>query len=391
MLGMEARLRNRRAELRQFLNRFCPGLDQPRRRFFFQSVSGILLSGSLQVARWLRFIHDQCRDRFWRHKRLLNQINHGKWDHGVVLAEYQHQWGQKVEPDTPLIIDLTDLPRPRARKLKYLSLVRDGSEGGLISGYWCLEIYARFNKHCITPLLLHPYSCEDPAVFSENATILQGVDQVLAATEGRGVLVMDRGGDRSELLIPWIDASRRFVVCQRGDRHVLLESGVHMEVSLLIDRLLQQSGGRIVWRQVALPDRPDQPLWLLAKVRPGQDHPLIVLSSMRCENLIQAKAVLRYYRCRWSCEEAARFEKSNLGLERSALRNYESFPRLLLLATLAMGFLSWLALRHATLVSWLCRRRPGLHQIKFVAYRLLNWLQEQIGRVNTARFPPRVF
>lgn len=86
MLGMEARLRNRGAELRQFLNRFCPGLDRPRRRFFFQSVSGILLSGSLMVSRWLRFIHDRCREGFWRHKRLLNQINHGCWDHAAVLG-----------------------------------------------------------------------------------------------------------------------------------------------------------------------------------------------------------------------------------------------------------------------------------------------------------------
>jgi len=42
-----------------------------------------------------------------------------------------------MDPDTPLIIDLSDLPRPRARRLKYLGLVRDGSQDGrLVSGYW---------------------------------------------------------------------------------------------------------------------------------------------------------------------------------------------------------------------------------------------------------------
>ncbi|MGH7178675.1 MAG: transposase [Tepidisphaeraceae bacterium] len=388
MLGMEARLRNRRGELRQFLNRFCPTLDRPRRRFFFQSVGGILLSGSVVVARWLRFVHDRCRQRFWRQKRLLNQINHGKWDQGAVLSVYQRQWGRNVAPDTPLIVDLSDLPRPRARKLKYLSLVRDGSEGSLVNGYWCLEIYARWNKHCITPLLLRPYSSEDPAVFSENAMILRGVDEVFTATEGRGVLVMDRGADRSELLIPWIDADRRFVVCQRGDRHVILDNAAHLEASLLIDRLLEQTGRRVVWCKVRLPQRPDRPLWLVGKVLPGKDRPLIVLSTLRCENLEQAKVVLQYYRWRWSCEEAARFLKSGLGLEQIALRKYESFARLLLLAMLAMGFLSWLALRRPTLIRWLCDARAGLHKIKFGYYRLLNWFNEQITHINTARFPP---
>ncbi|MDX1967372.1 MAG: hypothetical protein SFV23_09390, partial [Planctomycetaceae bacterium] len=148
---------------------FTPGLDKTRRRFFFQAVTGIVLSTSLLVSKWLRFVHDRCQDRFWRHKRLLNQLHQGKWDAASVLASYQQKWGEKVTIDTPLVVDLSDLPRPRARKLKYLAQVRDGSEGELVSGYWCLEIYARFNKHCVTPLLLRPYSIEDPTVSSENA------------------------------------------------------------------------------------------------------------------------------------------------------------------------------------------------------------------------------
>jgi hypothetical protein len=122
-----------------------------------------------------------------------------------------------------------------------------------------------------------------------------------------------------------------------------------------------------------------------------KDRPLIVLSSLRCENLQQAQAVLPYYRWRWGCEEGAQFFKRGLNLERIGLRRYESFERLLLLAMLAMGFMSWLTLARPSLLQWLCQARAGLHQIKFGYDRLLNWLQEQIGPVNTARFPPRAF
>ncbi len=35
---------------------------------------------------------------------------------------------RQIEPDTPIIIDPTDIAKPRARKMNYVSLVRDGSE-----------------------------------------------------------------------------------------------------------------------------------------------------------------------------------------------------------------------------------------------------------------------
>src|SRR5436190_2204789 len=84
------------------------------------------------------------------------------------VRQFQQIWAQRIDPDTPLIVDLSDLAKPRARKLKYLSLVRDGSnDGKLVNGYWCLEVYAYLGKSRITPLLLHPYSIEDPAVLGE--------------------------------------------------------------------------------------------------------------------------------------------------------------------------------------------------------------------------------
>jgi hypothetical protein len=115
-----------------------------------------------------------------------------------VLEEYQRTWAENVQLDTPLIVDLCDLAKPRARKLKYLALVRDGSDPDhrLVNGYWCVEIYAYWGKGRTTPMLLHPYSIEDPETISENAMILRCVDQVLAATDGRGVIVMDAGADR---------------------------------------------------------------------------------------------------------------------------------------------------------------------------------------------------
>ena len=390
MLGKDARYRNRLRDLRRFLEKFCPGLDRTRSKFFHQGLLGILLSKSLVVARWLRWIPDRCKRRFYRHKRLLNQLKSHDWDHQKVIEQYQLVWAKRVEPDTPLIVDLSDLARPRARKLKYLALVRDGSDDGkLVNGYWCVEVYAYWGKGRITPLCLHPYSIEDPAVSSENAEILKCVQQVFAATEGRGVLVMDRGADRDNLLIPWIDEHRRFVVRLRGDRHLLLDNDVHVEALHLAERLPAQSPDRKhAWQRVYLPERPNDPLYLVCKQVEGRDRPLMMLTTLTVQNLEGARRALDYYRWRWKCEESARSLKSELGLERFALRVYEAFGPLLLPAMPAMSFLTWLQLHFAALTRWLAKAAPGRHEIKFLHYRLPNWLHEQILPAPPKQMPP---
>lgn len=389
MLGKDALCRNRHRDLRQFIQRFCPGLDKTRTRFFRQSLWGILNSGSLTVSKWLRWIPDACRHPFYRHKRLLNQLKSRDWDCTAVQESYLRQWAGRVEPDTPLIIDLTDLPRPRGRKLPYIRLVRDGSEDRLHYGYWCVEIYAHWGKGRITPLLLDPYSTEAPGVQSENARILAATDRVLSATCGRGVLVMDRGADRRHLLIPWIDKQRLFVIRLKGDRHLRLDNGSLVPTHLLAEQLLHQvRGRRPAWCRVSLPERPQCPLYLVCKSLRGHDRPLILLSSLVAEDLNTAGQILGYYRRRWKCEEAARFLKTDLGMEQFALRLYDSFPRLFFLACLAMSFLTWLSLQVATLANSLCAKSPGRHKIKFLYYRLADWLRTQFHHSPLASKPP---
>ena len=66
------------------------------------------------------------------------------------------------------------------------------------------------------------YSVEAPLFRSENEQLLRSIFKVMSATKGRGIVAIDRGGDRRELLIPFVDKGIRFVVRERGDRHVLL-------------------------------------------------------------------------------------------------------------------------------------------------------------------------
>jgi hypothetical protein len=180
-------------------------------------------------------------------------------------------------------------------------------------------------------------------------------------------------------MIPWLDDDRRFVVRCKGDRHLMLEDGTRIEACLLAERLLHEAGGsRVAWRKVFLPERPEHPMWLVCRTIKGSDKPLMLLGTLRAENFTTAKSVLAYYRKRWKCEEQARFAKTALGMERFCIRTYEAFGRLMLLLSLAMSFLCWIALRQPALKDWLMAKHPGRHKIKFPYYRLLEWLTRQI-------------
>ena len=176
-----------RTLLDEFLAPMQAQVDKPRRRFLKQDVRGIVLSGTLVVMELCRWIKDNCSDRFYQDKRLLNHLSSPRGDLSEAVVAYRQHVARQIAPDTPLLIDLTDLAKPRARKMKYLALVRDGSEDQLVKGYWRIEVYACLKHKRVLPLALDVYSAEDPAVGSQNLQIERVVQAVDRDLQGQGV------------------------------------------------------------------------------------------------------------------------------------------------------------------------------------------------------------
>lgn len=184
--------------LGEFLAPMQSRVDKPRRRFLAQAVRGILFSGTLVVMELCRWIRDDCSDRFYQDKRLLNHLTSPRADLRQAVVAYRQRMAREVQADTPLIIDLTDVAKPRARKMKYVALVRDGSEDKQVKGYWCIEVYAYLQRKRVLPLALSVYSIEDPAIGSQNLQIERVVQAVHRDLQGNGIWVADRGFDGLE-------------------------------------------------------------------------------------------------------------------------------------------------------------------------------------------------
>ena len=381
MLRSDFILNKTRCLLNEFISPIVQNADKPRKTFIRQAVGAILMSGSLVVSEFAGWIHDNCSDRFHTVKRLLNHLVSPRGDLTGVVQAYRSSVATHIQHDSPIIIDLTDLAKPRARRMKYLAYVRDGSEHKLVPGYWCVEVYAHLKGKRLLPLALEAYSIDDPAVGSENLHIDRTVKAVNEAIGGKGVWVADRGFDRLNSYETWFSANCNFVVRQRGDRHVVTANGVHVLLSDLVEHIRQRKAERalrtdILWSKVRLPDHRKQ-LYVVASWLPGAEMPLILLTTMVVENLDQARRIIWYYEQRWACEQASQFLKSRIGLERFRIRRYEAIQRLMILAMLAMGLLTWILLRTRLLAkgffSFTSRFRK---KTKFVYYRLLDGLQQ---------------
>ena len=133
----------------------------------------------------------------------------------------------RVTETTVLAVDLSDVRKEYAKKMEHLAHVRDGSTGEIVKGYWLRELLAAdVVGDSVTPLYAELYSHEADDFKSENAQILKAVNCVSQATDRRGIFAIDRGGDPRNILIPLLERGLRFVVRQKGDRHVVMPCGL---------------------------------------------------------------------------------------------------------------------------------------------------------------------
>ena len=110
---------------------------------------------------------------------------------------------RRIDPQALLVVDSTDIVKPYAKAMPCLARVRDGSTGQLRNGYWCCTVVAAWRGRAeVVPLYQELYSQRAPDFESENRQILQAIERLRAAVGTQGTWVMDRGGDRRELLHP---------------------------------------------------------------------------------------------------------------------------------------------------------------------------------------------
>jgi len=344
--------RKLRGQLHEFSGKLSTHFSVPKQRFVEQMLYALSAGQDVKLSVMARLLEEDV-PLIATEKRLSRNLATEDMDEELIEGVVR-MGSRRVHSDTLLVLDLSDIMKPYAQKMEYLATVRDSSTGKLAEGYWtCNVIGCEEGEQRIVPLYQALYSADAPKFESENAEILRAVDTVRAATKERGIWVMDRGGDRHKLFRPFLDRAMRFIVRQRGDRHLLFRGRMRPTIDiaqgcpiLYADRIVRETkdGERSYqieygFRKVKLPGRNEQ-LYLVVVKGFGQ-RPMMLLTNMP---LRKRRSVLWFivgsYLTRWRIEDAIRFVKQSYNLEDIRVLKYQRLKNLIALVLAASHFVA---------------------------------------------------
>lgn len=125
MLKREALMESLSSNLNDFLKKTSKNLSLPDKKFLRDSFIGLLRAGYPIVCQMARHLPNQRANFLSRLDRLEGHlVKDSNFDDQLkdVLPEV---WLPYFKDDTPIILDLSDLAKPLARKMDYLAIVRD--------------------------------------------------------------------------------------------------------------------------------------------------------------------------------------------------------------------------------------------------------------------------
>jgi len=341
-----------KSQITQFACRISNDFKKPMKKFMVQMLYGIQASKDVKLSYVARSLNEEIaliktENRLSRHmgeEELTESINEQLIEEGA----------KRIQEDTVIALDISDIDKPYAKKMEHLALVRDGSTGEKRSrGYWLISVLgADVEGEDLTPLFGELYSQKAEGFRSENRQILDTVDRVKGGIGTRGIWAIDRGGDRSILLRGLVGRELRFVVRLVGQRDLMLRDGRKQKAlriawrcqcpeqrEVTVQRDGQKSKKMISVGQVSvkLPFR-DEPLSLVV-VKGFGESPLMLLTNLELKK-VGVIRILEIYLTRWKCEESYRFIKQAYNLEDVRVMSYRALRNMVVLVQAVFYFVS---------------------------------------------------
>lgn len=342
--------RKLRDKIAVFSGELSRGLPKVAERFVREMVYGIQASQSVVLTKIARTLEEEISIKK-AEERLSRQLLRD----GLGQRVQRNLLGLAsglIGKDTLLILDPSDIRKKYARRMQYLGRVHDGSEDEIGNGYWtCNVVATEVDGSAIVPLVGRLYSAEAPEFISENRELLRVMETVYSATKKRGMWVIDRGGDRKNLIVPMVKGGYRFLIRLIGNRYlhwsgkeVLAEDLAKACPSLYAETVVKVDDGKekvyhieFGYRNVRFPGRQEN-LGLLV-VRGFGQEPMMLLTT---EPLRRSRKVLwrlvRAYIRRWVIEETIRYIKQSYELEDVRVLNYRSLQNMMPLVCAAAYF-----------------------------------------------------
>ena len=320
------------------------------RRFVAEMVFGIQARGSVRLTEVGRALGERISLKKTE-ERLSRQLGRRGLERKLQRRLIE-QASPRIEDDTLLVLDLSDVTKKYAEKMENLGRVRDGSEKELAWGYWTLNIVGANTKGTkLVPLYGRLFSHVVEGHESENIEIRDAIDEVAEVMGRRGIWVMDRGGDRGYLFKYLLSNKHRFLIRVRADRGLRTAQGIAPAVDLartcpmlFNETMVKEDAGQerqvhlaCGMRKVRLPDRRED--LTLVVVKGFGEEPLMILTNLPVRRSRKSIwHVVQSYITRWRIEDVIRFVKQSYRLEDMRCLTYHRLQALMALVTAAAYF-----------------------------------------------------
>jgi hypothetical protein len=367
-------------QLESFLGRISPRFHKPTARFIGDMVYGIMAQKDIKLSSIVRALKEKTTPKKVE-DRLSRMLSSKGLEEGLqdAIAELG---AKKVHKDTLIILDPSDVQKPYAKKMQYLSKVWDGSKGevGDNLGFWgCMAVACQSGGRRPIPLHFKLWSADSPKFVSENEEVKDIVRSISKHTKKRGIYVYDRGGDNIEFYRFLLSNGLDFIVrlkeryVRSWKRKVMcgeLAWQCRMLYSEVIpfdhhgkDRLLTIEFGVV---PVRLPDIPDRLLHMVVVKGFGQ-KPMMLLTTLAQNTSRNALwQVVEGYITRWRIEDTIRHVKQSYGLEDIRLFKYDKIKAMasVLLATIYFS-MTWIGntQKHEVIAQSIARMSFRIHGV----------------------------
>ena len=318
-------------QLVKFSDKLSEGLKKTKKKFIHQMLFGIQASKDIKLSEVSRSLEEDIKLIKTENRLSRNlQDNTLSWYiNDKILKDAKN----KIERDTVLAVDITHIHKPYAKKMDFLTRVWDGMKKEAVNGYWVLEIIgANIYDEQLLPLYSELYSQDADGFKSENKQILKAIATTNTYTKGRGVYVIDRGGDRKELIKSMLSDNLRFIIRIKQDRLYLLGNNRKKRAEEIGEKFIEYNQRykleidnqgfkekRVVElgkKRVKIPGIREE-FWLVA-IKGFGNKPMMLLTNLDKNPVI----ILEMYLTRWEVEESVRFLKQEYNLEDVRVRSY---------------------------------------------------------------------
>lgn len=353
---------NLQVKLHQFLNKLRPCFTLPEYKHIYDIVLGVIKSKSVIGNRIAQELGEEVSLKKTCERLYRNLRRNGLGDR-LQLCIIEEQ-SKGFNADTAIIVDDSDIVKPKAKKMEGLKKVRDGSTGAVDqNGYDLINIIACQPQE--EGYQVKPLSSDLVSRKIEADSLIQltqdRIVEVILASGNRGTYVFDRGYDSRYMFAFMKEHGCDFIIRAVGTRDLIV-NGVEQsfeEVAKSVKRSVtvkSRSGEdsfecgikRVKIRLDGYPKKVPQTIevWLVVarfipKKKGGKAGFFYFFCDLPNQDLAMdmiMQKVIHMYNLRWKIEEMHRHVKQEYGWEKIQLMSYTGLRNMNQLLLLAMCF-----------------------------------------------------